>query len=72
MKTAFTSPWATSTAIRSLSCSVVVQGYRGCLPPEQLISPYPIPWAERRRPRDWAGEVEAKVTPLPRPIQFGA
>jgi len=56
----------------SLSCSVVVQGYRGYLPPERLISPYPIPWAEAPPAEDWAGEVEAKVTPLPRPIEFGA
>ncbi len=55
----------------SLSCSVVVQGYRGYLDPEDLISPYPIPWAEAPPAGDWAGEVENKVTPLPRPIEFG-
>jgi len=56
----------------SLSCSVVVQGYHGYLPPEHLISPYPIPWAEAPPAGDWAAEVEDKVTPLPRPIEFGA
>ncbi|MGA8141858.1 MAG: hypothetical protein WB948_14390, partial [Desulfobaccales bacterium] len=56
----------------SLSCSVVVQGYRGYLPPQHLISPYPIPWAEAPPAGDWAAEVEDKVTPLPRPIEFGA
>ncbi|MGO9393599.1 MAG: Mov34/MPN/PAD-1 family protein [Desulfobaccales bacterium] len=56
----------------SLSCSVVVQGNRGYLPPEHLISPYPIPWDEALPVGDWAAEVEDKVTPLPRPIEFGA
>ena len=41
----------------TLACSVVVQGYRGYLPPESLFSPYPIPWAaapgKRTLPRSW-------------------
>lgn len=55
----------------SLSCSVVVQGYRGQLPPEQLFAPYPIPWDQAPPEEDWAAEVNRKVTPLPRPIEFG-
>lgn len=55
----------------TISCSVVVQGYRGQLPPESLFSPYPIPWAELPPESDWDQEVAAKVTPLPRPIEFG-
>ena len=56
----------------TLACSVVVQGYRGLLPPEALFSPYPIPWAAAPSPDDYAAEVDRKVTPLPRPIEFGA
>ncbi len=55
----------------TLSCSVVVQGYRGHLSPEQLNLPSPIPWDQAPPPEDWAGEVDRKVTPLPRPIEFG-
>jgi hypothetical protein len=55
----------------SLSCSVVVQGFRGQIPPEHLFSPYPIPWEQAPPEAEWAGEVERKVTPLPRPIEFG-
>ena len=56
----------------SLFCSVVVQGYRGQIPPESLFSPYPIPWTAAPPAEDWSGEVDRKVTPLPRPIEFGA
>ncbi len=56
----------------TLACSVVVQGYRGLLPPESLFSPYPIPWAAAPREEDFAEVVSEKVTPLPRPIEFGA
>jgi hypothetical protein len=55
----------------TLSCSVVVHGFRGNIPPDQMISPYPIPWEEAPPEADWAGEVDKKVTPLPRPIEFG-
>ncbi|MDP3182221.1 MAG: hypothetical protein Q8M54_05315 [Desulfobaccales bacterium] len=55
----------------TMSCSVVVQGYRGQIPPEHLFSPYPIPWAKLPPEADWDEEVAAKVTPLPRPIEFG-
>ena len=55
----------------TLSCSVVVQGFRGQAPPERLFSPYPIPWETAPPEEDWAGEVDRKVTPLPRPIEFG-
>jgi hypothetical protein len=54
----------------TLSCSVVVQGLRGNLPPESLFTPYPIPW-EQAPPAGWSAEVDEKVTPLPRPIEFG-
>jgi hypothetical protein len=56
----------------TLACSVVVQGYRALLPPETLFAPYPIPWAAAPPESDWAAEVDRKVTPLPRPIEFGA
>ncbi len=55
----------------TLSCSVVVQGYRGSLPPEALFSPYPIPWAAAPAEEEFAAVVTQKVTPLPRPIEFG-
>ena len=55
----------------TLACSVVVQGYRGLLPPESLFSPYPIPWAAAPPEADFAEVVDQKVTPLPRPIEFG-
>lgn len=55
----------------TISCSVVVQGLRGMIPLEQLVTPYPIPWDQAPPEADWAGEVEGKVTPLPRPIEFG-
>ncbi len=55
----------------TLVCSVAVQGYRGQLPPEALFSPYPVPWAEAPPEADWDRVVEQKVTPLPRPIEFG-
>lgn len=55
----------------TLSFSVVVQGFRGHLPPESLFSPYPIPWAAAPPETDWAAEVDRKVTPMPRPIEFG-
>jgi hypothetical protein len=55
----------------TLSCSVVVQGVRGQIPPERLFSPYPIPWEQAPPETDWAAEVERKVTPLPPPIEFG-
>jgi hypothetical protein len=55
----------------TLSCSLVVQGFRGNIPPDQLISPYPIPWEQEPPEADWATEVDEKVTPLPRPIEFG-
>ena len=55
----------------TLSCSVVVQGLRGQIPPERLFAPYPIPWDQAPPEADWAAEVESKVTPLPRPIEFG-
>jgi hypothetical protein len=55
----------------TLACSVVVQGFRGPIPPERLFSPYPIPWEQAPPATNWAGEVEQKVTPLARPIEFG-
>jgi hypothetical protein len=55
----------------TLSCSVVVQGLRGHIPPERLFTPYPIPCDQAPSAADWAPEVESKVTPLPRPIEFG-
>jgi len=55
----------------TLSCSVVVQGFRGNLPPERLFTPYPIPWEQAPPAEDWSAEVDQKVTPLPRPIEFG-
>ena len=55
----------------SISCSVVVQGLRGQIPPERLFAPYPIPRDQTPPEADWAAEVENKVTPLPRPIEFG-
>jgi hypothetical protein len=55
----------------TLSCSVVVQGARGPIPPERLFSPYPIPWGQAPPASDWAGEVDRKVTPLLRPLEFG-
>jgi hypothetical protein len=55
----------------TLSCSVVVQGLRGNLPPESLFTPYPIPWEQAPPAADWSAEVDKKVTPLPRPIEFG-
>ncbi len=56
----------------TLACSVVVQGHRAILPPERLITPYPIPWEAAPSPEDWSATVAQKVTPLPRPIEFGA
>ncbi|MFZ5448477.1 MAG: hypothetical protein ACOZFS_07560 [Thermodesulfobacteriota bacterium] len=55
----------------TLSCSVVVQGFRGNVSPESLFSPYPIHWEQAPPETDWAEEVDRKVTPLPRPIEFG-
>ncbi len=55
----------------TLSCSLVVQGYRGYLPPARLFSPYPIPWEQAPPEEDWSTEVAVKITPLPRPIEFG-
>jgi hypothetical protein len=55
----------------TLSCSVVVQGYRGLIPPACLFSPYPIPWAAAPSAAEFAEIVAQKVTPLPRPIEFG-
>ena len=55
----------------TLSCSVVVQGLRGQIPPERLFTPYPIPWDQAPPEEDWTAEVDAKVTPLPKPIEFG-
>jgi hypothetical protein len=55
----------------TLACSVVVQGYRGQLPPENMFSPYPIPWEAAPPEADWVAELDRKVTPLPRPIEFG-
>jgi hypothetical protein len=55
----------------TLACSVVVQGYRGAIPPEALFAPYPIPWEQVPAETDWTLEMDAKVTPLPRPIEFG-
>lgn len=55
----------------TLACSVVVQGFRGHIPPEHLFTPYPIIWAAAPREEDFAAAVEHKVTPLPRPIEFG-
>ncbi|MFZ5453974.1 MAG: Mov34/MPN/PAD-1 family protein [Thermodesulfobacteriota bacterium] len=55
----------------TLSCSVVVQGLRGYIPPERLFAPYPIPWDQAPPEAEWAAEVDDKVTPLPRPIEFG-
>lgn len=55
----------------TLSCSVVVQGFRGNIPPASLFSPFPIPWGQAPPETAWTEEVERKVTPLPRPIEFG-
>jgi len=55
----------------TLSCSVVVQGSRGPIPPERLFSPFPIPWDQTPPESDWTEEVDRKVTPLPPPIEFG-
>jgi hypothetical protein len=55
----------------TISCSVVVQGFRGNIPPERLFSPYPIPWEQTPPEAEWTSEVDRKVTPLPPPIQFG-
>ncbi len=55
----------------TLACSVVVQGFRGQIPPERLFAPYPIPWDQAPPEAAWSGEVDRKVTPLPRPIEFG-
>jgi hypothetical protein len=55
----------------SLSCSVVVQGFRGHIPPERLFFPYPIPWEATPAAQDWNKTLDEKVTPLPRPIEFG-
>jgi hypothetical protein len=55
----------------TLSCSVVVQGSRGRIPPEALFSPYPIPWDQIPGEEKWSQELAAKITPLPRPIEFG-
>jgi hypothetical protein len=55
----------------TLSCSVVVQGFRGHIPPERLFIPYPISWGQAPPEADWADEVERKVTPLLPPIEFG-
>ncbi len=55
----------------TLSCSLVVHGYRGYLHPGRLFTPYPIPWEEIPGEEAWAQEVAAKVTPLARPIEFG-
>ncbi len=51
----------------TLSCSVVVQGSRGQIPPERLFSPYPIPWDQAPPEADWAAEVDRKVTPCRHP-----
>jgi hypothetical protein len=55
----------------TLSCSVVVQGFRRNMAPESLFTPYPIPWEQAPPETDWEEEVDRKVTPLPRPIEFG-
>jgi hypothetical protein len=55
----------------TLSCSVMVQGFRGNIPLESLFSTYPIPWELAPPESDWTEEVDRKVTPLPRPIEFG-
>ena len=55
----------------TLACAVVVQGYRGALPPENVFSPYPVDWGAAPPESDWARVVAEKVTPLPRPIEFG-
>ena len=55
----------------TISASVVVQGCRGQLPPEHLFSPYPIPWDQAPSEQEWAKVVAEKVTPLPRPLEFG-
>ena len=55
----------------TLACSIVIQGFRGQIPPEALFKPYPIPWEEMPPETDWDQEVAAKVTHLPRPIEFG-
>ncbi len=55
----------------TLSCSVVVQGSRGRIPPERLFTPYPIPWEQAPLEADWTEEVERKVTPMAPPLEFG-
>ncbi len=55
----------------TLACSVVVQGFRAPVPPETMIQPFPIPW-DQTPEEDWQETLKAKVTPLPRPIEFGA
>jgi hypothetical protein len=55
----------------TLACSVVVQGFRGQIPPENLFSPYPIPWNQTPPAETWTEEMNHKVAPLPKPIEFG-
>jgi hypothetical protein len=55
----------------TIACSVVVQGLRAQILPENLCAPYPVPWDQAPPEADWAAEVDRKVTPLPRPIEFG-
>ncbi len=59
-------------AAPTLACSVVVQGYRAPLVPERLFIPFPIPWATAPPTGDWDATIDRLVTPLPRPIEFGA
>jgi hypothetical protein len=55
----------------TLSCSVVVQGTRAQIPPEAMIQPFPLPWGLTPPEEDWDETITEKITPLPRPIEFG-
>ena len=55
----------------TLACSVVVQGARAQIPPEAMIQPFPLPWDQPPQEGDWSDIINEKVTPLPRPIEFG-
>lgn len=55
----------------TLSCSVVVQGQRQLIPPEAIFSPYPLPFDQVQTTSNWERLVDEKVSPLPRPIEFG-
>ena len=55
----------------TLSCSVVVQGARGPIPPERLFSPSPSPGSRRRRSRNGPKKWTGKSLPCPLPSSSG-